>query len=132
MTLGHQALVLQGWGQLDEALVLYKKQEVICEELGDRAGLSSNYGNQAILLKRLGQMDEALVLYKRNEEICENFGDRANLSITYWNQGCVYEKLNNPKMQKQLWVKSIAIRKAMGIPTEDLEKTLAELEKSLE
>ena len=33
---GNQALILQAWGRLDEALALNKKEEAICEELGDQ------------------------------------------------------------------------------------------------
>lgn len=128
---GNQALILKNKGQLDKAMVLHKKQEVICEDLGDRTSLSACYGNQASILVKNGQMDEALVLYKKNEVIKEALGDRTGLSITYWNQGCLYATLNNPKMQRQLWVKSIAIKQVMGLPTKDFEKYLAELEKSL-
>ncbi len=35
---GHRALILSDRGQLEEALALLKKQETICNQLGDRAG----------------------------------------------------------------------------------------------
>jgi hypothetical protein len=34
---GNQALILQDWGRLEDAMALLKKQEAICLELGDRA-----------------------------------------------------------------------------------------------
>jgi hypothetical protein len=37
---GNQALILKAWGRLDEALTLLKKQEAICENLGNRRWLA--------------------------------------------------------------------------------------------
>ena len=47
---GNQALILQDWGRLDEALALLKKQEAICLELGNKDSLQRSYGNQAMIL----------------------------------------------------------------------------------
>jgi hypothetical protein len=47
---GNQALILQAWGRLEEALALHKKQEALCLELGDKGGLQRSYGNQALIL----------------------------------------------------------------------------------
>ena len=52
---GNQALILQAWGRLEEALALHKKQEAICAELGDKDGLQACYGNQALILKAWGR-----------------------------------------------------------------------------
>ena len=38
---GNQALILQDWGRLEEALALHKKEEAICLELGNKDGLQS-------------------------------------------------------------------------------------------
>ena len=47
-------MILQAWGRLEEAMALLKKQEAICLELGDQAGLQWSYGNQALILQDLG------------------------------------------------------------------------------
>jgi predicted ATPase len=51
---GNQALILQAWGRLEEAMALHKKQEALCLELGDKDGLSRSYGNQALILQDWG------------------------------------------------------------------------------
>ena len=38
---GNQALILQAWGRLEEALALHKKEEAICLELGNKDGCSA-------------------------------------------------------------------------------------------
>ncbi|NIN22921.1 MAG: hypothetical protein GTO56_32985 [Candidatus Aminicenantes bacterium] len=126
---GHGALILRSLGQLDKAMAFLKKEEKIKEELGDRAGLAACFGNQGNIFYSRGQLDEAMALHKKQETICEELGDRAGLARTWWNQGLIYEEKKEYKKQAQLWQKSIQINKTMGIPTEEQEKALAELEK---
>ncbi|NUM36479.1 MAG: hypothetical protein HUU50_18210, partial [Candidatus Brocadiae bacterium] len=66
---GNQALILKAWGKLDEAMTLLKKQEQICEQLGDKAGLSSCYNNQAVLLGKQEKEKEAEEMWQRKHEI---------------------------------------------------------------
>jgi tetratricopeptide (TPR) repeat protein len=106
---------------------LHKKEEKICEELGDRAGLARSYGNQAVILSDWGKLKEAMDLHKKQEKISEELGDRAGLAVCWWNQGLIYNKKRNYKKQSQLWQKSIQMKKEIGIPTTEDEKALAEL-----
>ena len=85
----HRALILQGWGKLEEAMTLHQKEEAICDELGDRAGLSRTYGNQAVILQAWGRLEEAMTLQKKNEKIKEELGDRAGLAACYGNQALI-------------------------------------------
>ncbi|MCX6581025.1 MAG: SIR2 family protein [Candidatus Aminicenantes bacterium] len=123
----HRALILQGWGKLEEAMTLSNKVEAICDELGDRAGLSACYGNQAVILKAWGRLEEAMALHQKEEKIKEQLGDRAGLAICWWNQGLIYKKQGDPHAQAQLWRKAIETKKSMGIPTDDDEKELKDL-----
>ena len=41
---------------LEEAMDLHKKQEAICEELGNRDGLQASFGNQALILQAWGRL----------------------------------------------------------------------------
>ena len=77
---GNQALILQAWGRLEEALALHKKEEAICLELGNRDGLQRSYGNQALILKAWGRLEEALALHKKEEAICLELGNKDGLS----------------------------------------------------
>jgi hypothetical protein len=52
--LGSQALILQDWSRLEEALALLKDQEAICQELGEKSGLAYCYWNWGLLERALG------------------------------------------------------------------------------
>jgi hypothetical protein len=51
---GNQALILQDWGRLEEALALHKKQEEICLELGNKEGLGYCYWQWGLLAEQQG------------------------------------------------------------------------------
>ena len=108
------------WKYLEKGLNIY-------QELGDRAGLAKCYGNQALILQAWGRLDEAMALFKKIEQIFTELGDRAGLARTWWNQGIIYGKKGDKKRQIELWRKAIATNKAIGIPTEEDERALAEL-----
>jgi len=55
---------LGAWGRLDEAMALHRKEETICLELGDRAGLAYCYWNWGVLAK--AQNDHATSSEKLN------------------------------------------------------------------
>jgi hypothetical protein len=40
---GNQALILQAWGRLEDAMALFKKQETLCLEGGNRSMLAHCY-----------------------------------------------------------------------------------------
>ena len=85
-TYGNEALILQAWGRLEEALALHKQKEAICLELGDKIGLSRSYGNQATILKIWGRLGEALAFCKRVEEIALELSDKDSLMSSYGSQ----------------------------------------------
>ncbi|MCI0471810.1 MAG: hypothetical protein L0Y73_09140, partial [Candidatus Aminicenantes bacterium] len=82
---------------------------------------------QALILQAWGKLDEALSLHKKEESICEELGDRAGLAICWWNQGIIYGQQGDRAKQIELWQKSIAANKAMGIPTEKDEEEVKKL-----
>jgi tetratricopeptide (TPR) repeat protein len=84
--LGNQALILQSWGRLEEALALHKKEEAICLELGYKYNLQITYGNQAVILKDWGRLEEALLLHKKEEALCLEVGNKESLQRSYCNQ----------------------------------------------
>ena len=88
---GNQAIILRVWGRLDDALALHKKQEAICLELGDKAGLQSSYGNQALILQDRGLLDNALTLLKKQEVICLELGAKDDLQVSYGNQASILQ-----------------------------------------
>src|SRR5262249_4527974 len=54
---GNQAVILQAWGRLEEALALLKKQEAICLELGNKSSLAYCYWNWGRLERALGNAE---------------------------------------------------------------------------
>jgi tetratricopeptide (TPR) repeat protein len=89
--LGNQALILQDWGRLDEALALHKKKEALCLELGNKNSLQISYGNQALILQAWGRLDEALALHKKEEALCLELGNKDSLQISYGNQALILQ-----------------------------------------
>ena len=94
--LNNQALILRGWGRLDEALALHKKDEEICLALNDQDGLQTCYGNQAIILQIWGWPDEALDLLKKQEEICLALGNQDGLERNYGNRALILQSRGRP------------------------------------
>lgn len=47
---GNQALILEDWGRLEEAMALHNRAAALCMELGNKDSLAANYGNQAGIL----------------------------------------------------------------------------------
>jgi len=57
-------------------MVLLKKQQALCLELGDEDGLQGSYGNQAVILKDWGRLEEAMALLKKQEALCLQLGNK--------------------------------------------------------
>ncbi len=111
---GNQAGILADWGRPYEALKLLKKQEVICEELGEEEGLAVSYGNQAVILKRWGRLDDALALHKKEEVIHGKLGKRDGLQRSYGNQAGILKDWGRPDQALELLKKQEAICKELG------------------
>jgi len=86
---GHQAVILQAWGRLQEALALHKKKEEICLEINNKDGLQRSYGNQALILQDWGRLEEAMALHKKEELTCLELGDKDGLQASYGNQALI-------------------------------------------
>ena len=87
----HIAMLLEDTGHPVEAMALYKEQERIFRELGDKTGLQASLGNQGLILYDHGDLDGAMVLYKEKERICRDLGDKAELSRTFGNQALILQ-----------------------------------------
>ncbi len=111
---GNQALILTDWGQLEEAVDLHKKEEAICEELGDKNGLQASYGNQAGVLLRWERYEEALTLYKKQETICEELGSKDSLQRSYGGQALILRRRGHLEEALALHKKEQAICEELG------------------
>ena len=87
--LNNQALILYARGDLDGAMALYKEQERLCRELGNKDGLRACFGCQALILKARGDLDGAMALHKEEERLCRELGMPEGLAISLANQADV-------------------------------------------
>ena len=115
---GNQALILKAWGRLEEALALHKKEEVICEELGNENSLQISYGNQAGILKAWGRLEEALALLKNQEAICLGIGNKSNLGYCYFNWGVLARNMKDNATSKAKLEAALAIFTELKMPRE--------------
>jgi tetratricopeptide (TPR) repeat protein len=65
---------------------LYKEEERLCHELGNKRGLSRSLGNQAVILSERGDLDGAMALHKEKERLCRELGNQEGLSASLGNQ----------------------------------------------
>jgi hypothetical protein len=79
ISLGNQAVILYGRGDLDGAMALLKEEERICRQLGDLAGLAASLDNQAFILYARGDLDGSMALLRGEERIYRQLRDPANL-----------------------------------------------------
>jgi tetratricopeptide (TPR) repeat protein len=86
---GNQALILQAWGRLEEALALHKKQEAICLELGNKNGLAYCYWQWGLLARQQGdkqterqKLEQALTIFAELKMLREKDGVQAELDKT--------------------------------------------------
>ncbi len=106
---GNQAQILFGWGHLDEAFALHKRQEAICLELDESVGLAHSYLCQALILRCQGRLDEAVALLQSQQDICikmkyehglqRSFGAQA---LIMQDRGCLEEALALHKEQESI------------------------------
>jgi tetratricopeptide (TPR) repeat protein len=54
LSYGNQAIILQAWGRLDEAMNLLKKREAICRQLHNTLGLAQCYFTWGLLAREQG------------------------------------------------------------------------------
>jgi len=111
---GNQAVILKGWGKLEEALALHRKKEAICLELGDKDGLAASYGNQAGIMQMRGRLDEAMVLHGKGEAICEELGSKDGLQASYGNQALILQDWGRLEEAMALHKKEEAIAEELG------------------
>jgi tetratricopeptide (TPR) repeat protein len=71
---GNQALILNAWGKLTEAMDLHKKEEKIKEELGDRAGLARTWWNQGLIYNQKRNYKKQIQLWQKSIQTNKEIG----------------------------------------------------------
>jgi tetratricopeptide (TPR) repeat protein len=110
----NQALILQDWSRLEEAMGLHKKAEALCLELGNKDGLQRSYGNQALILRAWGRLEEAMGLLKKQEALCLELGNKDSLQISYGNQASILQAWGRVEEAMALLKKAEALCLELG------------------
>lgn len=108
--LGEKAIELYGKGEVNGALELMKRKELLARQIKDDSHLQTALGDQALMLTRAGQHDNAMRLLLEREEVCKRINDLCALahciggqSIVAENRGDFDESMEFLKKQEQLY-----------------------------
>jgi tetratricopeptide (TPR) repeat protein len=115
---GNQAVILEGWGQLEEAMTMFKKVEALCLELGNKDGLEVIYGNQALILKAWGRLEEAFELHKKQEALCLEMGDKSSPAYCYFAWGLLAREQRDRKTEREKLAAALDIFTELNMPRE--------------
>ena len=90
-------------------MTFLKKQESLCNQLGNKDGLQACYGDQALILKEWDQLEEAMALLKKQETLCIELGLKASLGHCCWNCGLLARELKDLDTEKDRLQKALEI-----------------------
>jgi tetratricopeptide (TPR) repeat protein len=71
---GNGALILKSWEKLEGAMALHKKEETICEKLGDRAGLARTWWNQGLIYNQKKDYKKQAQLWQKSIQMNQSIG----------------------------------------------------------
>ena len=108
-------------------MALLKKQEALCQELGNKNGLQICYGNQALILKTWGRLDEALALLVEQEALCRELANKTGLGYCYWNWGLLARARGEHETEAAKLHAALDLFTALSMPRER-DAVRAELE----
>lgn len=108
------ANTLANLGRLQEAMVLYKTQEALSFESGNKQTLQLSYGNQGLVLRDWGRPEEALELLNKQMSICLELGDREGLQRSYGNRALLLQDSGRLEEALDLLKKQEAICLELG------------------
>jgi len=110
-------------------MAMYKKEEAICLELGDKDGLSRSCGNQAMILMQLGNLHEAQELLEKAEAICVELQARSGLAMICWQWAWVARAHGDHQTERQKLQQALALFTELKMPRER-DAVQAELDKT--
>jgi len=90
IALHQMGILLQGFGQFDEALKYYQKSLAIKEKIGDIKGVAKSLHQVGSIYQEKGDYDAALGQYQRALKTFEDIGDIKNAALSLWGIGNVY------------------------------------------
>lgn len=122
----NQALVLKTQGQLDNALKLLKKMEIICRQLADMKNLCISLNSQAEILRLKKDFNNALPIHKEAKYVYRKLGDIDGLQNTLGNEALTFELIGDLNSSLKLLKEREAICRTIGKKVE-LKDTLLQI-----
>ena len=96
--LGQRALLLKQTGKPDEALLYFREQQRVAEDLGKRQVAATALGNQAAVYEASGDYSAAETYYQKGEQLCRQLAAHELLARNLANQAFLLNtKLNRPR-----------------------------------
>jgi tetratricopeptide (TPR) repeat protein len=112
-----------GTRDLDTAIELYKAQEQICRELGNKNALQTSLENQANILYSRGDLNGAMALYKEQEDICRHIEYKEGLQTSLFNQALILKNRDDLDGAMLLYKEQEGICRELG-NKDGLQRTL--------
>ncbi len=107
-------LILQVYGQLDQAMALYEKSLAIRQQIGDRSGEGTTLNNISQIYYAKGDYEMALGYLEKSLAIRQQIGDRKGEGTTLNNISQIYSAKGDYEMALGYLEKSLAIRQQIG------------------
>lgn len=101
-------------GKQEEAMVHFRKELQIYQELEEEAEYSTAYGNIAQAFEDMGALDSAVIYYYAAMEIDEKHGDLVGASIDLNNIGNIYSRQGALDKAIELFERALEMRKKAG------------------
>ena len=101
-------------GEYHKAGQYYERALAINMEIGDRAGVATDYSNLGNALQSHGEYHKAKEFSEKALAINKEIGDRAGVATNYSNLGTVLEPLGEYHKARQYYEKALAINMEIG------------------
>ena len=101
-------------GSEADAFELYREQERLCRELGNKEGLQLSLNSQGIILYTRGELDKAMELFKESERICRELGNKAGLQLSLNYQGSILYTCGELDRAMELYKESERLCRELG------------------
>ena len=111
---GNIGIVYKDLINYPKALEYYIKQLKICEEIGDKKGLSNCYGSIATVYKDLSDYSKSLEYYLKALQLFEETNNKQGIATCYLNMGALYNDLLDYKLAIQYSHSCLRLSKEIG------------------
>ncbi|MHA1911247.1 MAG: tetratricopeptide repeat protein, partial [Candidatus Kariarchaeaceae archaeon] len=106
---------LYNWkGELDKALVYFKKSLTIREEIGNKQPIARSLNNIGVIYHQKGELGQALDYYEKSLVIKEELGNKPEIAKSLNNIGVIYRMKGELDQALDYYEKSLIIKVILG------------------